>query len=225
MLPYVLVGLAPTLHGWSTRHALLLGLPLSLLVVAGTHVVLPDTARQYGPARAAILLTLAIGCFLVLQESYLGWQARWVKDQSIIQQLPRLDHARQFSVIWIEDNFPLGGEGDYRFYEWSSMFRSAWGTQRTIGLDRTTSSPDFLAANSKYFTAQYNLRDFNPAGCQALLTLNPGWEKRSAAALSSRYLYLRFVKPEGLRPFLAGVTELRFEPLRGVRQATNCALQ
>jgi hypothetical protein len=213
MFPYVAVGLAPTLRGWSTRHTLLLGLPLGLLVVAGTRLAFSVGARRYEPLRFGVLLTLAVGYFLATQESYIGWQARWVKDQSIIQQLSGLDPARRFSVIWIDDNFPLGGEGNYRFYEWSSIFRSAWGTQRTLGLDRKTSTPDFLTTSSKFFTSRYNLRDFDPAGCQALLTVQSRGREPSAAALASRYLSLRHVKPEGLQPFLSGVAELRFEPL------------
>jgi hypothetical protein len=212
MFPYVAVGLAPTLRGWSTRHTLLLGLPLSLLVVAGTRLALSAGTRQLEPVRSGVLLTLAVGYFLATEQSYIGWQARRVKDQSIIQQLSGLDQARQFSVIWIEDEFPLGGEGDYRFYEWSSMFRSAWGTQRTIGLDRKTATPDFLTTHSKFFTSRYNLRDFDPAGCQARLTVRSR-RKEPAAALASRYLYLRHVRPEGLQPFLSGMAELRFEPL------------
>ncbi|MGH7527768.1 MAG: hypothetical protein ACREMX_13815 [Gemmatimonadales bacterium] len=224
-LPYVVVGLAPTVHGWSTRHALLIGLPWSLLFLAGLRLVLPLNTGAQLLARSTVLLAIAVGSLLRTVENQVSWQARWVKDKSLIHNLADLPTARRFSVLWVDDRVPLGGERDYRFYEWSSILKAAWGTQRNVGLDRRTTTADFLTGSPQFFIAQYNLRDFDPAGCQAVLTIRRGRLNLSDAELAARFHYVRLVRPALLDQFLSGVTDLDLEPLPGAPEATRCPLR
>jgi hypothetical protein len=220
ILPYIVVGLAPGKSGWDTRHTLLLGLPVALLILAGARLLFSRTEGAISVLGLMWLVVLVLMFGGSTISDYISWQTRWVKDRSIQVNLTRLNGAQDFSVYWVDDQFPAGGELDYRFHEWSAMFKNIWGDERRIGLDHAP-SPDYLTTLNRYFTAAYDLSQFDPLGCQATLTIWRDRETLDDWTLSLQYFYYRFFQPDKMFGFLSGVTDLHIEPI-AAPEATHC---
>jgi len=207
VFPYVVVGKAPAASGWLTRHALLVGLPVAVLLVAISRWI--DVGRRRWSSR---LRFTCLGMLVALLawstvSSYVGWQARWAKDRSIMTNLPRLENAERISTFWIDDQLVIGSES-YRFYEWSALFSEVWGGQSRIGLDLRGYSADFCVYYRKYFTRRYVLDEFNPDGEQAVLRIRPGPMASSNFAMAMRYLYYRYIDKPKLPRYLSLLTHL-----------------
>lgn len=212
VLPYVAVGRYPSLHGSDTRHAYLVGLPLSLLLVAGARALdasgPADAGRGASRLGVAVLVSLALGFSLATLGTYAGWQARWVKDRSIMTHLARMPGAERYSRYRVDDLFPLGGERGYAFYEWSTMFKRLWGGQSRMGIDVTSD----IEKTRPYLRAEYHLADYDPHGPQARLTIRRGPLQFGDADLSLRYEFFRLLARAKLDDFLLQVADVTVEP-------------
>ncbi len=213
IFPYIAVGLAPGQTGFSTRHSLLLSLPVALVIVATGRLLFSAPPTGFSHLGWIFLTVLLLGFGSSTIFHYLDWQARWAKDRSLMTNLRRLDGAGKYSVYWVDDQYPLGGEDTYRFYEWSAMFKEVWGDETRIGLDQRYSTPNDLTDLKTYFTRSYILSQFDPAGCQAKLTIQPGASPPTPAKLAVEYLFMKFLQPAQLDAFLSTVTRIRVEPV------------
>ena len=148
--------------------------------------------------------------------SYLGWQARWVKDRCIMLKLADMPQAKACSVFWVEDRFPLGGEESYRFYEWAYLFRHVWGDERRIGIDYR-SGPERLAAlvkETNLLTSMWALGQLDPNGPQARMTIRCAKDRTGKAhSLFARYQFYRFLRPSKMDEFLQSVADVDIQPL------------
>jgi len=221
VFPYIAVGLTPTTHGWMSRHTLLLGLPVGIILVAGMQILFRTRKRSIGVVGGAILVSILLGFVLDSAYSYIQWQARWIKDTSVMATLASTPDAGNYSVYWIDDNYVLGGEPTYRFYEWSAMLRQTYGGESRIGLDRRTTKESFLFDGQPYFTHLYYLGDFDPRGCEAIVTISQGSEHHSDIGLVARYLYYSLVSPSERDRMMHRVTRVTVEPYASP-YATNC---
>jgi hypothetical protein len=227
--PYVIVGLWPTASGWSTRHAMLIPLPIALITLALVRLIFARRAAMLSRLGMMLLVAVVVMFTLALLRNYVAWQARWVKDRSVMVNLRGRDDARDDSVYWVYDEFPPVGKEFYRFYEWSSIFKNVWGGETRVGLDQKNATSEFdnsekfLDRRQEFFTARYNLSNFDPAGCQVKLTIHPGAEASSETAMAFKYLYYRFLNSSGMDEFLRGVTKIEVQPVESPR-AINCPL-
>src|SRR5690606_16374411 len=84
---------------------------------------------------------LIAGFTLININVYLYAQARWVKDISIalnLRDLPSKD-LDGISILLVDDRFPISGvDVNYRFYEYSRIFKFAWGKEKILGLRKNT---------------------------------------------------------------------------------------
>lgn len=220
IFPYAAVCKSPSLTGWNTRHTLLLALPMALVIVAVVRLLF--SAPRAGLSRPGwVLLGMLLLAFgYVTVTNYIGWQARWVKDRSILLQLSTMQDYKTASVFWVDDRFDIGGESFYRFYEWSTMFEQVWGTESYVGLDITSGNDKFLTEKQKYFTDRYNLSTLDPLGCQAsLVILNK--HPMSNTAMILQYFYYKYLQPEQLDTFLTRLVLLEVKPI-SAPEATHC---
>lgn len=215
MFPYIAVGKGPSLTGWESRHSLLLALPIALMIVALARFLFHYPQKGYSLPGWFFFSTLLIAFGLTTISSYIGWQARWVKDRSVMLNLARLDGAKEYSVYWINDQYPLGGEStlsgenNYRFYEWSSIFENIWGDETRFGYDRRDPNPELLKEHTKFFTKRHNLSNCDPAGRQATLTIRRGTLTGSVFSLVGQYYYYKFLRPQRMEEFLIKVAEIQ----------------
>lgn len=212
MFPYAVVGLGPSLTGWSTRHSLLLSLPIAVIIVALARLLFRRPNGWLSHTGWIFLTTLLLAFSIATVSSYIGWQARWVKDRSVMVNLARLDGAEKYSIYWINDQYMIGGENNYRFYEWSSIFKKIWGDETRIGFDQRDYAPQLLEDNKKYFTKRYNLSNFYPTSCQATINIRQGTLASSSFHLVVRYFYYKFLRPQLMDDFLIRVAEVKILP-------------
>jgi hypothetical protein len=168
--PYAMVGKSPAVEGWTTRHALLSGLPMAIILVSLARFLFQQPKFIWRRVGYGALVFLVIAFSLRLAQNYLAWQSRWVKDKSVMLQLEASKAARQSSTLWIRDSFPLVGQEPYRYYEWSSMFTVIWGDESRIGLGDVRNRNQTLKLD---FDRRLNLSEYNHNGCQALMTIQP----------------------------------------------------
>ncbi len=228
IFPYAAVGLAPALHGKATRNAILVGLPVALMVVAIGRRFLATSGTLRRSGFIAASLVLAAFC-LSTGAAYLGWQARWVKDQSIVMNLRQMPEARSFSTLWVDDGFLPPETDRYSYYDWSSMFRAAWGDQSHIGFDDVFDTEDtaraIVSRPAFYLGERYNLADYRPDGPVGTLTVRRGRMPHddSDLALTQRYLFYKLTRSPNMSEFLRKIVTLEVRP--GTRDRSHAPEQ
>lgn len=224
IVPYVAVGKVASTHGYGTRHALLISLPIAIIIVGILRLVFTDKKGSISRIGLLILATLLIAFTVSTISNYFSWQARWVKDQSVMVNLSEDKNTEGIVVFWVDDQPPWDKDVPYAFYEWSCMFKSIWGGESRIGLDQRVCNQSFLTQGSRYFNGRYHLSEFDPDGCQAMLIVRNGPNSSSDAIISTKYLFYRFFSTDRLTQFLHGVTEVQVQPI-SVPEAENCIIQ
>jgi len=224
--PYVLADKVPAVDGWDTRHGLLMALPAAVLSLAVLRLVF-CRRRRLTTAGLAFLLLLC-GAFLAGRwASDVAWQARWIKDRSVMHHLARLPGAGDYSVYWVRDRSTVGRRPEpYRFYEWAGMFRRVWGGESRIGLDDAPVSRRrlFEASRQAWFRDRaYLLSELDPRGCQALLEIDDGPRRYARLRLVVQYQVLRLLRWRSkMEALLDGITRLAVTPV-AAPEATSCA--
>ncbi len=232
IFPYAAVGKGPWFDGWTTRHSLLIGLPMSIILIGFTrivasafHILLGRLSPWPENLRAGLVAGFETSMRVVLIavftlstiNYYVVWQARWVKDRSIIIKLSeKADKLRQFSTFWVNDRFNIGSRRIYDFYEWSSIFKVVTGDESRVGLDdRLRYFKDFLTGSrwKRYFSKRYMLSEFDPSGPQAVLKIRRGPKAGSDSQMAMTYLYYKFFFKNRLLNFLKGITEVQIGPV------------
>lgn len=225
ILPYVAVGTLPFVHGFATRHTLLIGIPLGILFVAfmGIFFANGTSVRFVG----ALISLIVLASFARAQiDNYLAWQAAWVKDRSIMANLPRVPNIRQNAILAVDDQYgSVDGEWWPYYlrhfgYDWTGIFRYTFGSEWwPVSDDRTS----FVPRPNTRFPELMLITKYDPAGCQARLTVRRG----DAAAqlgplgLARRYWYYRFFAPNGMDDFLRSLSTLQLTPIVAP-EATHC---
>lgn len=207
---YSAVGLSPSSSGMNTRHAILIGLPIAILIVAALRPLwingLYHEPGNFDARLASILIggSLLVAFTLSTINQYADWQVRAIKDRAVLTVLAETPVMKKFSVFWIDDQFPAGGERLYRFYEWSAMFKEIWGGESRIGLQIQGygSDPAILSGLTPFYNERYNLSQFDPSGCQVKIDITRGTLQYSNAELVRKYFELRFFNKTGLADFL-----------------------
>lgn len=213
IFPYVAVGKVPLISGWRTRHALLIALPMAIIIVSFGRLFFSNKKGSISKIGFTFLVILVLAFSLSSITYYISWQARWIKDRSVMTNLSDLKMKEDISIFWIKDKFPVGGENYYRFYEWATMFKTVWGDESYIGLDQKKYSTASLASYKFSFNKRYNLSEFDPDGRHAALTIHRGVHQYSDLELSIRYLYYKWLSKTGLTKFLSGITDIEIQPI------------
>ncbi len=221
IFPYVAVNKTPIADGWWTRYMILSPLPVALLVMGVFQWLGYDAA---GRVRRPALLGLGVLALLFMGHSlnnYISYQARWVRDRSVIEQLAAQAPDTDPGLLWINDNYPVGLETRYRPYEWEGIFLLAWGARQGYPM---LAPYDTLAAH-RTITPQ-NAPDAL-RGCAWRVTVEPGPRPasyRDTWGLTARYLAFRYLYPPGMDGYMAGVTEVTMQPIPSPF-STACAAQ
>lgn len=217
--PYMAIGTGPTMIGWATRHGLMVPFGAGLVLVAVARLLARATGR---PLVAPVFWGLLLGAAAARSfDAQIDWLARGAKDRGIVAHLRALPEPPP-GTFHVVDRFPLGGEPNYRFYEWATWGGEAWGTHTHAAFEEASFNAD-LATNRQFFTTAYNAEKV-PAdgGCSARVTLAPNPELARPWALGARYLQDRFggtATPERQRAYVA------FELIRDpARDGASCPL-
>jgi len=227
-LPYILVGKSP-MSGVLMRNTILMQVPLSVMLV-GAWRVLQSRAITVAKTNVATVALLILFVLFTARwwENYAAWQARAAKDIAVAQYLAKNPPWANFSVYWIEDNFPLqGSDADYGFADYTAQFRMLWGGQTRMAF--TPGHRDFFDVDSapgvrpvhtnlperiSFFCNDWSsTRDIDLAGPQAVLDIKPGEGASTNEEIAFKYMYFRFIKPQGLQDYLNGLVTVKLRPL------------
>jgi hypothetical protein len=226
LLPYLAVGKYPSeLFGWTTRHALLVALPLALLTLAGLRLLRQQV--QISLVTATIATALLLGYGLVTLENYLNLQTLWVKNHSVALQVADLPQGEDIAVFWIDDRFPVYAPAyhNYYYHDWSGIFKYRQPTSQAAGVD-------YYDVTALDWLEDFPLRaatigvTWDVTGCQAILTIQRGTRPAefSSGGVSMRYFFYRYLNPSGLDDFLRGVTQVEMRRILAP-QATACPIE
>jgi len=126
-LPYAVVGLTPPFTEWSTRHAMLWGFGLSLLVGSIWNAV--ATAKLGSIVRPVIAIALIV-CGAASLFSGLTFKIEELKQSAFETLVAKIPAAQLRSLIVIDDQSKNLNAYDrtYRYYEWTGQFTEAVGS-------------------------------------------------------------------------------------------------
>lgn len=218
MLPYALVGKSPAVHGWDSRHDLLLGLPLAILIVSLVAIVLPSGRRAllgFGLVGLVVIGFTGAGI-----QDYAAIQARWATDQAVMTELASATDDSAYSVYWVHDNAP-GPEDFYRFYEWSGMLGHVYGDESRIGLDVRHYDSSFLEQGA-FFSDRYNLAHLVPHGCEVDMTITRTSGAGSSAQTALMYTFDRLLQPGRLDSYVRSLVTIQIVPVTSAL-ASSCS--
>ncbi len=217
--PFFLVGKMMTFNGWDSRHGILLALPVAIGLIAIGRMLTQMLGNKHGQFAPALALFLFAGFIITTWQNYVEWQVRWIKDQSIAVNLraaPRvlLDQA---SYIYVEDNDLVLGQ-KYFFYEYSGLFKMAFGQEKWLG-NTAAELTDLRRVAENFPIRRYLLRDFTPTGCSAFLRIKFPGIQGSRLSVALKYQQLRWLRPDQLESWLGTQTNLEWGSVSAQRIA------
>lgn len=157
LVPYVFVGYTPPYSEWLTRHELLMGAGLSLLVVAVIEI-LGGTRSSLARLVSGIMISLSV---LTTLWNGITFVSDWHKQLAIIDFFATSEVVAASDLVIVED---LSGSTNflartYRTYEWTGQLRAALGVEGPFGIstspgDRKLLESGYLLKLAKLGTGQ-----------------------------------------------------------------------
>jgi tetratricopeptide (TPR) repeat protein len=232
IFPYAVVGKVPgPFVGMDDRHTLLIAVPISIVMFATVRILFSTSTNAVSRVGFALLILVIAVFSMTMLKRYVIWEGRWMAHAAIIENLERMDEASDASIYWVTYApdariAPFG----LTYSEWSATFKDVWGGETRTGLEpQETTLAQFVAVRSKFFIDRRHLSAFDPAGCQAVMTIQTGFARQADAEGATgrrrtilHYFYHRFfLGPEATEQFLLDLTDIWVEPI-AAPEATNC---
>ncbi len=157
VLPYLLLGLAPTFKDWDSRHQLLMPFGASLLIGG---IVIGRT--RIHKIALALIVSISLSFTSV---NYLAYSKDWDKQVGIIEGIRKSLLIDECSVIFISDQTNVQNVFGryYRFYEWNAMFKISTGTQDRFVVSSAEVDLFNKGHFDSYFTEELSAGNFKRA--------------------------------------------------------------
>ncbi|MBI4349906.1 MAG: hypothetical protein HY550_00560 [Elusimicrobia bacterium] len=214
--PYLAVSKYPVDFSWNSRHALLLPLGLSLLLVYGT-VALVKLFSFHRVVSTFLLSLLTVTYAGASNRAYSRFLREWVKQAAIVEYLKSSDIAKNGGTLVFDDRTKEAYDGfpqeTYRFYNWSALLNVAFNDQRRAGFNSASYAEEldrFLKIPEKN-RGQYFMADYKPGGRAVKVYILPssrGTREPGSAGRSFRALAAGLPREE-----LRTVIQVNFAPL------------
>lgn len=219
IFPYIAVGKYPGNTGSDTRHALLISIPVAIFLVFIGRIfslVFPDNIGKL-TIRFSSFFLLIMFIFLTIN-IYVEWESRWIRDRSIMLNLQKMNSAliQRMNIFFVSDSDRFGDP--YNIYEYSGMFKLAWGSERWAGIELMDEQTPGSALEvlkktlSRNSLKIYLLKDWHPHGCHSILDISTRISQSHLYLVLTYYKYLWF-QHEKLPDFLKSLTMLRLNEL------------
>ena len=183
--PYAVVGKYPSPTGWSTRHAILVGLPVGILLVGVARVVGERFGeRTHRVAKVAVGL-VCLGFALKMIAVYGNYQVRWIKDRSVMLQLAEKGEGGGYSTYFVDDRFDAGAV-PYEESDFAGMFKEVWHDETRLGVLR---GQDAVPMRGDAYKRIFLQSAYDANGKQARMTILPGRVEAPVRALKRYYFY------------------------------------
>lgn len=219
IFPYAITGKFASQLGFETRHSLLIGLAMGIILVGSARIFFSNSMGKLSTAGFLLIMALCVSFGLMVVRNYAFWELRWIKDRSIMAHFEdHHDDYERYSVFIVEDLFPTPDKELYQFFEYTGMFNAVYGTQDKLGLDiRLNKEVNGFLFNTgvRFQVERYNLKNFDPRGCQATMRvrLAKTYQDYSTYRIVAEYYRLKFFSsPEDLNKFLGNFLEIKVTP-------------
>ena len=158
LFPYVAVGKPPGIIGVTTRHALLVALPMGL-IIAGIYACLTSIGKRSVTFVARTTIVFLSLCFVALHfENYVDWQICAIKDKAIIEALKKKQPLKNVDLYIIRGK-DLEGIYDRRWYDWGFIMSQAWGGFDRLAIyERQYKIPDSYRKHPLLGDRRYKMR-------------------------------------------------------------------
>ena len=248
IFPYLVRDTPAASSGSYTRNLILVSIPMSIIFIAFLRWAFSGNLLF---TRVAIIIgfLLAIEFSVEYIQSYLEWQGRTVWEKSLVLNLKDQPEFMKNSVLWVDSGFTeLGKIGDPELNEplvWIGLFRQASGDESHFGTENQYLGDDIYQRKpdqyehkiQSYFELiqhfgssgigmvqrrdMWLVSDFDPYGCQGILSIIRGDGAQSAIRSAITYYYYKFFKPDQMENYLKQLTQLKITHL-DTPLATNC---
>ena len=217
-IPYLIVGIQPTLSPYETRHLLLFGLPGALLVLAVKRLAqgaIGDRAALLGVFGLASVVSIA-----ALWNSYVLLQARVLKQEALSSHLAEMPMPAA-TVFGVVDGFESLSRRSAPFglAEVSGMLHLAWGDHPFFGFSFPGERPTILREMQSGRNNEGSpFRNMDPSGPQATILLKPGPAAAPDGVLVRHYYACRLLARCDVAALLTQLVDVKVEvgPIAGV---------
>lgn len=227
-LPYIAVGrvLIPNnIFSYFMRYFLLYPLPIAIGCIAFSRLLSKYT------------LSIVLLAFIYTNiDFYFAYQARFVKDLSVKQNILEENKLNRFSIIRVIDQYPIDNRfpayfGQDALFEKTAYFR--WllnGDKFPIALsfvDGQILDPEniiVLWVKSSPIVKEYiNYHQLNTLGCygQLVISKTDYAQTLTTAGTSLRYWYYRFLRPDQLNTWVSTLSFIQLKKIE-MPEATAC---
>jgi hypothetical protein len=185
--PYLASGIQPTKHFFESRHLVLFGIPLGLMLICAFRVAgLIVTNRIV--AYSIIAITLSVN-LCALWSGYFLQQARWLRQEAMIDDLRRAYPEPPAAVFNLADGF-----ADYPWHTYFGMtemtgaLHLAWDQRPLFGFSGRSERPTILQDTDAAMHMEGSaFRNMDLRGPQATIELVPTTPVLSNYELSRSY--------------------------------------
>jgi hypothetical protein len=240
VLPYFVAGYYPAADWFSSRHALLMAIPVSILLLVGFRAIFYDSGGRFPHLLLSIFMIMSFSA--VDAKTYLEWQAISVKEQSVSHNLSKIKGIEDYRLIRVQDESFLNTCYEQTWGRWSYVLRMVCGDHERYAYN-ASKYPDkqsivrhvlvgalmppyrsphktesILNGKQGIMTIQAgsyfktNLVLVNEADGQALFELSKIGMKKKYSMLFT-YFYYKIFKPEYMNEFLGGITKVQIRPV------------
>lgn len=233
-LPYIVVGQNVFgLYGWVTKNSIIFGLPVAICLVA-IYKIVRSLLPRFTLPMVCLGILIAFGYCSSNVLSYVMWQCRGVKDQSIIQKLTESSAVREASVVGIMDEYTVPKtDENYPGIIWTFLIKNSFPERELSRL--CISMPP---SNGVYYTDEelkndvlYKFFDYMTGsidrnGKQVVVVIRRRGREENSFRKVMRYWRIKYFDPDKMSEYLSGVTEIEIRHLsRGlVLYNGNCKL-
>jgi hypothetical protein len=185
--PYIVSGISPSGHFFESRHLILFGLPCGLILIGAYRALcLISRSRTAGWILVAISLSLNLSA---LWSGYFFQQARWLRQEALIEGLQRSYHEPPAAVFNLSDGFlDYPGNTYLGTTEITGALHTAWDGRPLFGFTGRNERPTILEETDKSMHMDGTaLRNIDLWGPQATIQLTPKAPVLTNYRLSRRY--------------------------------------
>jgi hypothetical protein len=212
--PYLASGIQPAQHFFETRHLILFGIPLGLLLIFAVRVVgLVVSNRVVACGILGIALSINI---CALWNGYFFQQARWLRQEAMIDDLRRAYPEPPASVFNLTDGFAdRPGHTYFGIIELTGALHLIWGPRPVFGFSGRSERPTILQEMDHALHMQGSaFRNIDIWGPQATIELVPKTPVLTNYALSRNY-YLCLLRSCDARSLIQNLatTDVRVGPI------------
>lgn len=142
-MPYLVAGLSPDGHFYESRHLILFGLPLGLMLICAYRIMCLISSNKI-VGQVLVVLSLAAN-LCALCSGYFLQQARWLRQESLIDGLRRSYREPPAAVFDLIDGFlDHPGQTYFGVTEITGALHSAWDSRPLFGFSGRSERPTVL---------------------------------------------------------------------------------